>query len=101
TGWLVGRFGSRRACTWSSAGFSVALMLPAFAGSGAQLFLALFAFGAMAGADDVAMNSQAVAHERQLGEPSMSRFHGMFSFGGIIGAGLGGLLARHGFGAPV
>src|SRR4051794_27944947 len=38
SGWLVGRFGSRRACTWSSAGFCLALMLPPFAGSGAQLF---------------------------------------------------------------
>jgi MFS family permease len=100
SGWLVGRFGSRRASTWTSAGFCFALVLPAFAHSGLQLFLALFVFGAMAGGDDVAMNSQAVAHEREIGEPAMSRFHGMFSFGGIVGASVGALLAKHGLAAP-
>ena len=101
SGWLVGRFGSRRACTWSSAGFCLALILPAFTHNAAQLFFALFAFGAAAGADDVAMNSQAVSLEKQLGRPAMSRFHGMFSFGGILGAGLGALVARYGVAAPV
>jgi MFS family permease len=101
SGWLVGRFGSRRASTWTSAGFCLALILPAFTHNAAQLFLALFAFGAMAGADDVAMNSQAVSLEKQLGSPAMSRFHGMFSFGGIVGAGLGALIARYGIAAPV
>ena len=101
SGWMVGHFGSRRASTWTSAGFCLALMLPAFTHDGLQLFMALFAFGAMAGADDVAMNSQAVSMEKQLGEPVMSRFHGMFSFGGIAGAGIGALIARYGIAAPV
>jgi hypothetical protein len=34
--------------------------------------------------------------EKALGNPTMSRFHGMFSLGGMIGAGLGGLAAAHG-----
>jgi len=98
SGWAVGRFGSRHAATWTNAGFSLALLLPALAGNGIGLFLALLVFGAMAGADDVAMNSQAVVMERIIGEPAMSRFHGMFSFGGIVGAGLGALIARQGVG---
>lgn len=100
SGWLVGRFGSRRASTWASAGFSVALVLPVLAQDATQLFLALLLFGAMAGADDVAMNSQAVSLEKQLGTPVMSRFHAMFSFGGIVGAGIGALIARLGIPAP-
>jgi hypothetical protein len=40
-------------------------------------------FGAMAGANDVAMNAQAVGTEKLLGVPSMSRFHAMFSVGGM------------------
>jgi predicted MFS family arabinose efflux permease len=55
----------------------------------------------MAGADDVAMNSQAVSLEKQLGTPVMSRFHAMFSLGGIVGAGIGALIAHVGIAAPV
>jgi hypothetical protein len=47
----------------------------------------------MAGANDVSINSQAVAVETALGTPTMSRFHAMFSIGGMIGASLGGLVA--------
>jgi hypothetical protein len=55
--------------------------------------MALFVFGFMAGSNDVAMNSQGVAIERLMGTPTMSRFHAMFSIGGIAGAALGGLIA--------
>ena len=96
SGWLVSRFGSRRTCTWSSVGFALALVLPAMAATVTQLFLALLVFGVTGAANDVAMNSQAVAVEKALGTPSMSRFHAMFSLGGIAGAGLGAVIAgRH------
>ena len=95
-GWLVGRAGSRNACIWTSIGFCFALPLPAFATNAATLFAALFVFGAMAGANDVAMNAQAVLVESFLGERTMSRFHAMFSVGGIAGAALGGLIASWG-----
>jgi MFS family permease len=94
-GWFVTRYGSRRACTWSSIGLCLALVLPAFAWNAATLFAALFVFGSMLGANDVAMNSQAVSVERLLGSPTMSRFHAMFSVGGIAGAATGGWLASH------
>ena len=48
-GWLVTRFGSRRISTWTSIGFCLALMLPAFAVNAPTLFAALFALGWMAG----------------------------------------------------
>jgi MFS family permease len=92
-GWFVTRYGSRQACTWTSAGFCLALLLPASAVNAGTLFGALFVFGAMLGANDVAMNSQAVSVERLLGHPTMSRFHAMFSVGGIAGAAAGGWLA--------
>jgi predicted MFS family arabinose efflux permease len=44
----------------------------------------------------VSINSQAVSIESALAEPTMSRFHAMFSVGGMIGASLGGLIAWHG-----
>jgi hypothetical protein len=95
-GYLVTRYGSRRACIWTSIGLCVALVLPAFAWNASSLFAALFIFGSMLGANDVAMNSQAVSVERLLGSPTMSRFHAMFSIGGIAGAAGGGWLAAHG-----
>ncbi|HTA68076.1 MAG TPA: MFS transporter [Bryobacteraceae bacterium] len=96
TGALVDRYGSRRLTKWTSVGFSIALLLPALSHNGIGLFAALLAFGAMAGANDVAMNAQAVGTEKLSGVPMMSRFHAMFSIGGIAGAGIGGLLASRG-----
>jgi MFS family permease len=85
TGWLVTKFGSKRVTSWSTAGFCLALAAPALAVNATTLFLALTVYGAMAGANDVAINSQAVAVEAALGTPTMSRFHAMFSIGGMLG----------------
>ena len=93
TGWLVTRYGSKRVTMWSTVGFSLALIMPGLAINAATLFGSLSVFGAMAGANDVSINSQAVSMEAALGEPTMSRFHAMFSVGGMIGASLGGLVA--------
>jgi MFS family permease len=95
TGWLVARYGSRRVTTWSTIGFCLALIAPSLATDAATLFAALTIYGAMAGANDVSINSQAVAVETAIGRPSMSRFHAMFSIGGMIGASLGGLVANN------
>jgi MFS family permease len=96
SGALVDRYGSRRMTKWTSIGFSIALVLPALSYDGISLFAALLAFGAMAGANDVAMNAQAVGTEKLSGVPMMSRFHAMFSIGGIAGASVGGLVASRG-----
>jgi hypothetical protein len=50
----------------------------------------------MAGANDVSMNAQGVSIEHLLKTPTMSRFHAMFSIGGMAGAAIGGAIAaRH------
>src|ERR1017187_365591 len=66
----------------------------------ASLFAALLFYGAMAGANDVAMNAQAVATEKLLGTATISRFHAMFSIGGIAGAGAGAFMAGRGVPSP-
>jgi len=96
SGWLITRYGSKRVAAWSTAGFCLALAVPSLAGTAGALFAALVLFGAMAGANDVAINSQGVAVETALGSPVMSRLHAMFSVGGMAGATLGGLAAAHG-----
>lgn len=92
-GYFVAHYGSRRAASWTSSGLCAALVLPAFAFNATTLFASLFIFGFMAGSNDVAMNSQGVAVERLMGVPTMSRFHAMFSIGGIAGAAMGGFIA--------
>jgi MFS family permease len=93
TGWLVTRHGSKHVTAWSTLGFSVALVAPSLAVNAGTLFASLILFGAMAGTNDVAINAQAVAIEKATASPAMSRFHAMFSIGGMIGASLGGLVA--------
>jgi predicted MFS family arabinose efflux permease len=98
TGFLVGRFGSKRVSVSVSTIFSLSLLLPATAVNGVTLGLALYIFGAAAAAMDVAMNSQAVEVEKMMERPTMSRFHGMFSLGAMLGAAAGGALAARGMG---
>lgn len=95
-GWLITRFGSKRICVGASTAFCCSLILPALAFNAFSLALALLVFGATAAAMDVSMNAHGVEVEKGLGAPTMSRFHGMFSLGGMVGAGIGGLIARHG-----
>lgn len=96
SGWSVTRYGSKRTATWTGVGFCLALVPLALASNLAWLVVALFFYGVMAGANDVGINAQAVGTEKMLGRSVISRFHGMFSFGGIVGASAGGFIARRG-----
>jgi MFS family permease len=95
TGALINRFGSRRVSQISTYAFCLALNAPAMAWNAVTLFLGLVILGASAGMMDVAMNAQGVLVEKHLGRPTMSRFHGLFSVGAMIGAFLGGVVAAH------
>lgn len=53
-----------------------------------MLGLTLLIFGIGIGITDCAMNIQAIIVEKTSGQPLMSGFHGMYSVGGIAGAGL-------------
>lgn len=92
TGGLVARFGSAAVTRAALLLCAPALLLPVLAPSLPALMLALMLFGATHGVVDVAMNAHGVAVERRLGRPVMSSYHGMFSLGGLLGAGLGGLV---------
>ncbi|GJJ03951.1 putative MFS-type transporter [Duganella rhizosphaerae] len=87
TGVLAARFGCRRVILLS--GFGCCLVFPflAMAPTAWSLALVLFLFGATIGTLDVAMNIQAVIVEKEYDGALMSGFHGLFSVGGIVGAG--------------
>ena len=72
------------------------LPLPLLATSPYMLAAILFVFGASTGAMDVSMNAHGVAIQERLGRPVMSSFHGGWSVGGFIAAGLVVLAAAAG-----
>ncbi len=96
TGLLVNRYGSRKISSITGILFCLSVLLLGAASSSFGLSLALFVYGAVAAAMDVSMNAQGVEVENHLGSPTMSRFHGMFSLGGMIGAAFGGFVATRG-----
>lgn len=69
------------------------LLAPAHYG---WLLALMLAYGAAAALFDVGMNDEASAIERLAQRPMMSGFHGMFSLGGMAGAGVWSLLASAG-----
>jgi MFS family permease len=98
SGWLAGRWGTRTVALASAWLFSITTVLLMNVEGLAALFLAAFAFGASNGVLDVSMNANASEVETARGVPTMSSFHGFFSLGGLLGAGLGGFMIGAGLG---
>lgn len=92
SGAVIARFGSAPITAASTVAFCLALPLPVLAPSLPLLVVALALLGAANGLMDVAMNAHGVAVETRLMRPIMSSLHGMYSLGGLIGAGAGALL---------
>ena len=93
TGRLCHRFGSHAVTVVCGVLLSLSIALPAQTHSALSLGLVLLVFGAAYGGMNVAMNSAAVDLVAALRRPVMPSFHAAFSLGGMIGAGLGGLVA--------
>lgn len=93
SGGLVARFGSRQIIVFGATALCLALPLLALAPSLLGLAGALLLFGASNGMLDVAQNAQAALVESRYQRSIMSSFHGLFSVGGFVGAGVGGLVA--------
>jgi len=94
SGGFAGRFGCRKTILAGGIAGLVALPVMATCQSVPILALGLVLFGASISLVDVTMNIQAVLVERASGKAMMSGFHGLFSVGGIAGAGaVTGLLA--------
>src|SRR5439155_15611279 len=97
-GRLIGRFGSRGMTASAALGFCLALPLPVVSPTIGLLVLLLALLGACNGMLDVSMNAQAVEVERRYRRVLMSSFHGLFSLGGLVGAGVAGLAMSYGVG---
>lgn len=91
-GTAIGRLGSARVTRGAMIGLLGMFLLPLVAPHPVLLFAFLFLFGAANGILDVGMNSHGVLVEGRLGRPVMSSFHGMWSLGGLAGAGFAAVL---------
>jgi MFS family permease len=92
-GWLAARFGSRHATRLGFAALCLTTATVALAPSLVALVLLAAALGIGMGAVDVAMNVHGVTVERRCERPIFAGLHAGFSFGGLLGAGLGSLVA--------
>ncbi|MGV2880907.1 MFS transporter [Pantoea vagans] len=97
TGWLTSRFGCRRVILVAVALIVISAPWLAVLSDPLLLALALLIFGIGIGVTDCAMNIQAILVEKQAAKPVMSGFHGMYSVGGIAGAGFMTLILAMGF----
>ncbi|MGI5350838.1 MFS transporter [Streptomyces sp. CA-250714] len=93
TGRLCSRFGNQPVLLACGFLLPVSVALPPLTHSALTLGLVLLVFGAAYGGMNVALNSTAVDLIAALRRPVMPGFHAAFSLGGMLGAGLGGLLA--------
>ncbi|WP_308114269.1 MFS transporter [Streptomyces brasiliscabiei] len=93
TGRLCRRFGSHPVTVACAVLLSLGVALPPLTHSALALGAVLLVFGAAFGSISVAFNSAAVDLVAALGRPIMPSFHAAFSLGGMVGAGLGGLVA--------
>lgn len=93
---FIDRVGSRTATFVSGTFMGVMLFAPGFASTPLLLGIVLFFLGVGVGSTDVGMNAHAVEVEKAYQRPIFSAFHAMWSFGGLIGASLGGLALANG-----
>lgn len=93
TGRLCRRFGSHPVTVACGILMPLSIALPPLTHSALSLGLVLLVFGAAYGGINVAMNSAAVDLVAAMRRPIMPSFHAAFSLGGMVGAGLGGLIA--------
>jgi fucose permease len=101
TGVLTTRIGCKAVVTSSALLILLTLPLLAMLDGWLAMAIAIAVFGAALGTLDVAMNIQAIIVERSSGRAMMSGFHGLYSVGGIAGAGLMSLLLGSGAMNPV
>ena len=96
-GHFIDRVGSKSATFLAAVLMGLMMLLPGLATDTVTLGLALFVLGLGIGATDVAMNAHAVEVEKAYNRPIFSAFHAMWSFGGLIGATLGGFALANNF----
>ncbi|MFC2123277.1 MFS transporter [Bacteroidota bacterium] len=97
-GWFIHRVGAGKATLITGIFFCILSPLPVLAPTYFLLILSIVFVGMTMGSMDVAMNAVAAAVEKRYSLNIMSSCHGMWSFGGMLGAGSTGIMM--GFNVP-
>ena len=92
---LISHFGSKNLNVAAGCAFAVCLIGPGAAPNPWLLALSLLFVGAASGLMGVCMNTQAVHLERRSGKAILSSFHGLFSLGSMVGAGMGSVASGY------
>lgn len=93
SGYLVGKFGSRRMLMLAAMLYPILLVGLGLAGTVLSLCVLLFGFGVAANVHNIAVNTQAVGVEKLYQRSIMATFHGLWSFAGLVGGIVGALCA--------
>jgi MFS family permease len=91
-GMQIARYGSRRVVEVTTLLFIPTIVLVTLVDNIWAGAIAIFLFGGLTGAMDVAMNANAVEVERNMRRSIMSSCHAFWSLGGLCGAATGGFL---------
>lgn len=91
-GMQIARFGSSRVVQVAALLFIPTIVCITLVDSVWAGAAAIFLFGGLGGAMDVAMNANAVEVERSMRRSIMSSCHAFWSLGGLVGSATGGLL---------
>jgi MFS family permease len=91
----IARFGSSQVSKYIAVLLTPTLLLLTWVGSIWSGAVAIFLFGGLIGAMDVAMNANAVSVEKRMRRAIMSSCHAFWSLGGLLGSSTGGFLIEH------
>ncbi|MFI2742346.1 MFS transporter [Zhouia sp. PK063] len=88
-GVLVSKYGSKKVNIIFTFLYAVALPLLGLMHTFLLLFIAVILFGLLGNMINISVNTQAVGVEYHYGKTIMASFHGLWSFAGFIGGGIG------------
>lgn len=92
---LIKRLGLRLLLAILAPVFPLVLIVIGLSNSFAMLAIAFGIFGGLTSIAGIAVNAQAIDIEKAYAKSIMSSFHALFSVGGLVGAGVGGVFAAH------
>ncbi|WP_297337794.1 MFS transporter [Algoriphagus sp.] len=96
-GWSVHHYGSRKVILFGSFAYAMSLPLIGMSPSTWILIPVLILFGLLGNIMNIALNTQALDLEDQMGKSILASFHGLWSMAGFAGAGLGAGMIYLGF----
>jgi predicted MFS family arabinose efflux permease len=98
SGVILGKLGSRRSAVLGSIALFATLPLIAVASNAATFAVVVAVFSFLDAQTDVGMNAVGVRVEEQVGRSIMTRLHGLWSLGTLVGSGVSVLAVSAGIG---